>query len=330
MRRWFIPSWCGDFRFESLDKDACKLIVTDPIPAELTQLGEFLVRARKKGWVDNFMGIAPRGTSELYIGAPVAKAGKVLLGRKAPRKGILTVIKSEGGSLTAIGGDGESLLAAAAAPKATEAVTVRRPTLCCPHATTGPDIRASEVLQAFSTTEQWRSWCNLGYLYCNGNLSGRKYLVAHRHHPISIENKYLVWDCTGDHVIHCWDWSVPPPEEVLMCKLVLEHAEHWIRNLSGTVGALHAKDIYHNPFMPDDKQGHDGLVSTGISRGFAIAMKKLFGGKKEKPFLGVGISTMPRREDGTDGWREDGSWLSDFDYDGTRLPVGIRRRESYR
>jgi hypothetical protein len=325
MRRWFIPSWSGDFRLEAADDDKCLLTVEDPIPAEVEQLGKFLVKARKKKWCADIAGISPEGKSTLEIGAPVDRAGKVLLGRKRPRKGILTCIKSEGGGLVAIKGDGEELEIAAAAPAATEAATVRRPTLCCPHATTGPDLRASKVLQAFCTNEQWRSWVNLGFLYCNGNLSGRRYLVAHRHHPLAIQNKYILWDCTGDHVIHCWDWSVPPPEEVLAVKLAVEHAEEWVRNASSVFNGL--KDVYHNPFMPDRGQHLDGLLSTGIARGFGKLMMAL--GLKPKPRL-------PRRRLGDVGevehhtFDDDGGWVSDFDYDGTPLPKGIRRKESYR
>jgi hypothetical protein len=320
LNRWFIPSWCGDFRLEAAGDDKCLLTVTDPIPAEVEQLGAFLVKARKKGWVPNIAGIADKGESKLEIDATVDAAGKVLLGRKRPRKGILTVIKAERGGLVAVKGDGEELEIAAAAADATEAATVRRPTLCCPHCTTGPDLRASQVLQSFSTTEQWRSWLNLGYLYCHGNLSGRRYLVAHRHHPIAIQNKYIVWDTTGDHVIHCWDWSVPPAEEVLSIKLVLEHAEHWIRNRSGAWDIINCEDQFHNPFMPDNAQGADGLLSTGISRGFAKAMQML--GLKEKP--------KPVTPDWPQPTLDGEGWTSNLDYDGTPLPPGIKRKESYR
>ncbi len=323
LSRWYVPSWCGDFRLEADGDERCVLTVEDPIPAEVEQLGAFLVKARKKGWVPNIAGIADKGKSTLQIGAPVSQAGKVLLGRKHPRKGILTAIKSEGGGLVAIKGDGEELELAAASPKATEAATVRRPTLCCPHATTGPDLRASKVLRSFCTNEQWRSWLNLGYLYCNGNLSGRRYLVAHRHHPIAIQNKYILFDCDGDHVVHCWDWSVPPPEEVLAVKLAVEHAEEWIRNSSSVFGVIHDnEDIYHNPFMSDSTQTLDGLISTGISRGFARAMAALGMKPKRPKLLGVKM-----REHHTFG--EDGSWTSNMDYDGTPLPPGIRRKERY-
>jgi len=321
MRRWYIPSWCGDFRLEAAGDDRCLLKVEDPIPAEVEQLGAFLVKARKKGWVPNIAGIADKGKSTLEIGAPVDRAGRVLLGRKRPRKGILTVIKAERGGLVAVKGDGEELEIAVARPEATEAATVRRPTLCCPYATPGPDLRASQVLRSFCTTEQWQSWLNVGFLYCYGNLSGRRYLVAHRHHPLAIQNKYIVWDTDGDHVVHCWDWSVPPPEEVLAVKLALEHAEEWIRNRSGMVGAP-AEDIYHNPFMSDREQGFDGLVSTGIARGFARACAAL-GLKPKRPKL----KGVRMKEHHT--FNDDGSWTSEFDYDGTPLPPGVKRRERY-
>lgn len=327
MKTWFIPSWSGDFRLEADGDDKCILRVEDPIPAEIEQLGAFLVKARKKKWCADIAGISPEGKSELKLATTVDQAGKVLLGRKRPRKGILTCIKAEGGGLVAIKGDGEELEIAAAQPEATEAATVRRPTLCCPFATTGPDIRASQVLRSFCTTEQWRSWLNLGFLYCNGQLSGRRYLVAHRHHPIAIQNKYILWDCDGDHVVHCWDWSVPPPEEVLAVKLAVEHAEDWVRNASSVFNGLNSEDIYVNPFMSDTTQGADGLLSTGIAKGFARALSML-GIKPKEP-------KRPKRLLGDIGevehhtFGEDGSWTSNVDYDGTPLPPGIRRKERY-
>jgi hypothetical protein len=283
MNRWYVPSWCGDFRLEKKDDNACLLIVTDPIPDEIEQLGQFLRKARKKGWVKEIEGVKPEGESILKVGASVTDAAKVLLGRGgAPyrdqiRKGILTAIKSVDGEVTAVEGDGPELDKAAKKEDAKEAATVRRPTLCCPACISGPDKRASEVLQSFSTTKQWNDWLSMGMLYCYGNLTGRPYQVSHRHHPISRQNKFITWDVEGGHVMHAWDWSVPPAEEVLMIKLVLEHAEHWIRNQSGHFGTSGEKFV--NPFMEEAgmSQLSDGLISTGILTGFGKGLKQLLG-----------------------------------------------------
>jgi hypothetical protein len=287
--KWYIPSWSGDFRLEAEGEDSSRLIVVDPTPAEVEQLGKFLVKARKKGWVANIAGVSETGESTLKVGASVVDSGKLLLGRCVPRKGLLTAVKSVGGKLEVVDGDAgsEPVTEALDTPEADKAVTTRRPTLCCPTPQVNREVRASEVLRTFCTRRQWEEWMDKGYLHCIGNLSGHSYRIVHRHHPLAAEQTKVCWDLHDDIVVHCYDWSVPPPEEALAIKLTLEYREHWIRNLSGMytlpgAGAVSvlprdhkrkSAEVYPDPFMSEQRQILDGTTDAGFVIGFGTALK---------------------------------------------------------
>jgi hypothetical protein len=298
LSRWFIPSWSGDFRLEAEGDDKSRLIVVNPTPAEVDQLGKFLVKAREKGLVPDIAGVSDKGESTLTIRAPVAEAGKLLLGRKAPRKGLLTAVKSVDGKLEVVTGDAESeeVSEALDKPEADKAVTTRRPTLCCPTPQVEREVRASEVLRTFCTRKQWEEWVDKGYLHCSGKLTGHSYRIAHRHSPLAAEQRKICWDLHDDHVVHCYDWSVPPPEEALAIKLTLEHREHWIRNVSGMYtlgyvddaifdgkGGRKSTELYPDPFMSPDKQWQDGVSDASFVSGFGAAVaawNSVLGSKK--------------------------------------------------
>lgn len=273
IQRWFFPSWCGDFRLERTGERTCRLVVTDPTPAEVQQLGAFLKRARKREWILGIEGVSARGESRLDLAVDLPAAAGALGGLKLPKQGVLTAVRSAEGRLVAVTEDqAEAATAAEAAPAAAEAATVRRPTLCCPAPVPGPEVRASEVLRAFCTPRQWAQWLAEGFLTCIGNLSGHRYRIAHRDSELARRQGKITWDVTAGHVIHCYDWSVPPPEEVLSVKLCLEHREAWIRNFSGNLSG-HGPWFRH-PFMSDLEQRSDGLASAAAVRSIGSAARQ--------------------------------------------------------
>ncbi len=231
----------------------------------MERLTKFVKKARKKGWLSELEGVALKGETKLTLGASIVDAGRVLLGRRGKKSkldGLLTVVRSVDGSIQSEH-EPEATESALMKPKADKAVTTRRPTLCCPEPVSGPDVRASEVLAAFCTPSQWEEWWQDGVLHCWGGLSGHRYRIAHRHSELAREQGKVAWDETDDIVVHCYDWAVPPAEEVLAIKLTLEQREHWIRNRSGIL-AWRAEKRYHNPFVSDDAQMLDGTVDTAI------------------------------------------------------------------
>jgi hypothetical protein len=282
IERHYVPSWCGDYHLDADGDTKSRLVVTDPTTVEQEQLEKFLVKCIQKKWLHPFknsaLSIPASGTTKIAIEASIVEAGKVLLAKKGrQRTGIITAIKSVGGVVEAVLGDGEKLDAALKKPEAKTAVTVRRPTNCCPKPVTGPDVRASAVLQAFCTPQQWADWTAHGFLRAYGQLSGHRYRIAHRHSALARHQKKIVWDESGDHLIHAYDWSVPPAEEVLTMKLAIEHAEPWIRNPS-TVFAFN-DDVevkYRNPFVSLDRQGLDGTIDAANVRGFGHGLRAGF------------------------------------------------------
>jgi hypothetical protein len=268
-----IPSWCGDYSLTADGEAKCVLTVKDPTVSEQISLERFLLKCFSKGWVKPFAGIAGNGETKIEILASILDASKLLLGRKSPRTGIITAVKSVNGEVEAVLGETPKLEEALAKPEAKEAVTTRRPTLCCPVPVAGPDIRASRVLELFSTAQQRRDWQEHGYLRCHGCFSGHRYRVAHRHSALAREQRKIVWDETDDRVIHAYDWSLPPAEEALAVKHAIEFAEHWIRNSSSCLYAG-ATDRYEDPFVDGgDREGLDGTKDAAFVRSFGDGLR---------------------------------------------------------
>lgn len=261
MKRWYFPSWSGDFRLEADGVDQCILTVVKPTPAELDKLDAFLKVARKKDWIRQHVGFVPNGESRIEVETAIQNAGRYLLGEKP--KGKLTAVKSTNGHVTAVWDDADKADEATKKPDAEEAATVRRPTLCCPNPIPGPDQRASEVLAAFCTRRQWEDWVANGWLFCYGNLSGRRYQIVHRHHPLAQARGKCIWDVEAGKVMHCYDWSVPPAEEALAFKLVMENREDWVRNASGAYNHFGDQQYIH-PYMSEEDQAADGLADAAF------------------------------------------------------------------
>ena len=265
IERWNIPHWSGDFKLEA-DGEKTVLTVTDPTAAEIKQLADVLTQAKKKGWVPLLVGLQETGTSSLDIKAPITEVGLLVLDKGLKiNKGALTVVGVSGGEVTALDGTGASVIEAVNADDAEKAVTTKRPTPCCPKPITGPEKRASKVLKAFCTPQQWLDWVSKGYLFCVGNLTGRLYRIAHRRSKVAASQGRCAWDMAGNYTVHCHASQYPPAEEVLAIKHCLEHREHWLRNQSGLFH-VDTKDSFVDPFMSAVRQGADGIPDARITR----------------------------------------------------------------
>lgn len=291
LSHWHIPSMTGDFELKvHPDRDdRCLLIVENPTPDELDKLGKFLGKCRRWKWIDKYAGIAPTGRSELTVEAPLAKAGKHLMTVTMPERGRLTAIKNSDGTMELVTTsedpkEQEKIAAAADSDKADTAVTVKRPTKCCPFPIEGPLFRSSRVLKAFCTPEQWHDWLTNGWILARGHLSGHLYRICHRHHPAAQVQGKICWDLTDHHVIHAYDWSVPPAEEVLAFKLILENHEPWLRSRATTLrgpGALIFSDPSDNGFGEGVWDAHVyrslGAMMQGAEDGLRTALAMFTG-----------------------------------------------------
>jgi hypothetical protein len=274
MRTWYFPSWNGDFRLISVDKStyretasekACVLEVIEPTDAEREMLLKFLEAAVAKNWTP-IVKLSPEPRQEILLSTSVAEAGKVFITFAKMADRTITAIRSEGGVLVVQDTvellatpesepvlEGEVVATPAEEPKRKAkketAVSVQRPTPSCPQCVLGAVSRASEVLLSFLTPAQHETWAKHRYIVVRGGITGHDYMLAHRHSPIAVKVGRICFDLDDEYVVHFHDNSVPPEEEVLAAKLILEHREPWLRNEATMLGftGLGTGDQSNNP-----------------------------------------------------------------------------------
>jgi len=260
-----VPSWNGDVRLEPSPDDpkhACVLTVTEPTAQERTAVAAITGILVDRGWLD--AAITADVTAEpLVIRAPLEEVGPVVVAALRPGPGVLTAVRLRNGRVEICEhsepGKGarkdpksrkqtEDKLVDLAKKPAEAAATVRRPTPSCPDCFVDKAVRpATESLLAFLTPEQHKSWAKERLIVCRGHLSGHRYILAHRSSEVAAKNKRICYDVEDRDVVHFHDWSVPPEEEVLAAKLILEHREPWLRNEATCLGVRFTR-VFKNPF----------------------------------------------------------------------------------
>lgn len=104
--KWFIPSWSGDFRLETVEEGkSCRLTVVDPTPHERQLLERFMKKALKKKLVESVQ-IPER---ELLIPAAIGTVAPLLVKEARPKKTTITAVRYEGGRLEVVEGTGRTL-----------------------------------------------------------------------------------------------------------------------------------------------------------------------------------------------------------------------------
>jgi hypothetical protein len=238
---WHIPSWNGDFRFEECSEGTVRLAVERPTPAELEAIRRWAAIAKRKGWLpkdfelDPLAPYAPIEGIEAPltdVAAPMAK----LLGHG--KVGQITALAFEGGKVKVTEVIGEEALPrwmkkeiAGAKTRAAAAVTVARPKLSCPECEGRPEgeRKACDVLWAFLDPDQRREWLSSQRITAIGSRTGHAYDLAPRDSPRAGARGRICLDMDDLVLLHNFDLSLPPEEELLQAKLVLEHREEWLR-----------------------------------------------------------------------------------------------------
>jgi hypothetical protein len=301
--KWFIPSWSGDFRLETVEEGkSCRLTVVDPTPHEKQLLERFMKKALKKKLVESLE--IPK--SELVIASPIGVVAPLLVKEARPKKTTITAVRYEGGRLEVVegtgrmltdlgekvtaqekvgdatvsggttDGSGESKLEAGSSgtkdektekdEKAEVAASVKRPTPSCPQCEPGSIAPASEVLLEFLTPGQHDRWARERVVEVTGGLSGHRYLISHRNGRWAQRWGRIAFDVEDQGILHFHDRSVPPEEEVLAAALILEHREPWLRNEATCLGAF--RDVFKNPFG----DGLDGLEDASFTAAFGTIL----------------------------------------------------------
>lgn len=275
---WYIPSWNGDLRIEPDAKDPQKteIRIFKPTAGEieaLNRLGPIFV---EKGWLEKWTPFESSWTnrvgwtSVLSLDVPLEKVGPVVVSTIKPGPAVLTAIRFKDGRVETSSDSLAELVAlsekAAEEPPekaATAAATVKRPTPCCPQCIPGAIPAASEVLLAFLDSQQHTDWAEKRTMLVTGGESGHTYLLAHRHTKTAQKVGRICFDLDDGEVVHFHDWTVPPEEEILAAKLILEHREPWLRN-EATLWTRPDLLRFKNPFG----DVRDGTFDASLAEGF--------------------------------------------------------------
>lgn len=282
--RWYLPSWNGDFRLVPVEEspnyrelptkvreNACVLKIVDPTPAEIEVIKQYLTLAKTKSWVDSDE-LPNEPSVDILIAAPMSTAASELVQLLKPSDRTITAVKYKNGQIevaetakpTVIDEIGKK----AEKKKAEAATSVSRPTPCCPQCIPGSVERASEVLLTFLNEQEHKDWAETRSIVVRGGLTQHNYLIAHRHSATANKMGRICYDLDDGFVVHFYDWSIPPEEEVLAAKLILEHAEPWLRNEATCLGAgSYNVQKFKNPFGDIT----DGTVDSGFYRGLGLA-----------------------------------------------------------
>jgi len=291
--RWFIPSWNGDFRVEDDPNhtDASLLRILDPTPGELGALVVLGKYFKRRGWSDSDELWDPKGKKQqtVRLGAPISKVSVAMAKQLKTGKQTLSAVQYKDGRVETVEGTGADLdrfseQVEKQKDKADSAVTVKRPTPCCPQCHAGAIEPATEVLLSFLDEDQHQQWAERRSLICHGGRTGYPYLIAHRHSAAAKRMGRICADLRTRTVLHFHDMSVPPEEEVLAAMLCLQHREHWLRNEAtmlstipmsdGSYGyASLTNDRFKNPFG----DGSDGVPDAGLTGAIGVFCLALTG-----------------------------------------------------
>lgn len=293
--RWFFPSWNGDHRLipDAKNPEHTVLTVLEPTADEARLLDKLGAAMVENEWVKEWKLVAKARSGffgskkkvSIPIAAPLEKVGPLFVWAFKPGPAVLTAVKYEDGKVVTCSEGLPELMQLSAKiaadekaaqeappgdpkkdePKPAAAATVKRHTPSCPDCIPGAIEPASEVLLSFLTDDEHETWARERAIYVEGGLTGAMYRIAHRHSRHAQEQTRICMDLDGGIVVHFHDTTVPPEEEVLAAKLILEHREPWLRNeatMLGAWGGARSGPVFKNPFG----DGMDGVADAEVTR----------------------------------------------------------------
>jgi hypothetical protein len=243
---WFVPSWWGDIRLESLGDSSTKVVATKLTDAETAALAALTSAGHKKGWLDKSQTL---GEGMHTVGASIDKVSKVIAKALKPDRKLVSAVVFSNGTIEEhrevvtdekpAGAKPDAVLPAPekkkrGRPKA--GTTVAAPVRGCP----APDfamaeLKAQTVLEHFLDQGQIADCRKYGRFVSIGH-SGRRYMVTSRHQRDQLSTYHRsLFDLDDMHPICTHDWDVPAPEEMLALHLMvsLPGWELWVQQLEG-------------------------------------------------------------------------------------------------
>jgi len=245
MVKWYLPTFYGDIRLESLTEDRTE-VTFHGLTAEEKTAAEALVKragteGAKKRWAtpEALAALNLDDTvkeQKLVLQAKITEVEQVLSKALKPTRQLLRAVRIHGGKIEEMTEASAGLIVTRAeSAEDVAGTTVAPPVRGCPPPDFAPaDIRATEVLSAFLTPEQRRDFARHGAFVAMGAESGHRYQLTSRHARAELLTKRRTLFDLDEGVPYCvHDWDVPAAEEllsILIC-LSLPGREAYLRAL---------------------------------------------------------------------------------------------------
>ncbi len=275
--KWYFPSWNGDVRAEA-DGDSTRITVVAPTANELAVLEKLDALLHRNKWLPKVRKLWDRDEKSAYrtgqsqttlIEQPLSKVGPLLVELLKPGEQTLTAVQFKDGRVETVSGASavDALAAKAEQEAATAAASVKRPTPSCPNCYVDACGPATEVLLDFLSPDQHEDWARERAFVVEGGYTGARYLLAHRSSRHAARHGRICYDLDAETVVRFHDQRVPPEEEVLAAKLILEHREDWLRNEATLLNAPPGTLRFKNPFG----DAGDGIADADFTGRLGLA-----------------------------------------------------------
>lgn len=251
MFKWYIPSFYGDIRLESVTTKQTKVVFWALTPTERKAMEALLNHSvsRWANWMtpalqeNSLKKLATQTEQSFELAAPISKVQKLLTKSMKPSRALLSAVRFSGGKIEEVTSrlvtqfeSTETLVTTEAAPpppRPEAAVTVAVPVQGCP----APDfeqaeVRATAVLAVFLTPAQLEDFREHQSFIATGADTGHRYQLTSRHARVPLTDvRRTLYDLDEKRPYCVHDWEVPAAEEllsILMC-LQLPQRERYLR-----------------------------------------------------------------------------------------------------
>jgi hypothetical protein len=244
---WYLPTFYGDIRLarktgEGKKKEELTVVTWENLTeAEKAALARLCVELEKKGWGTPDVLSKHRETrfsessSYIDIAAPLGKVQTVLAKLLKPGRKLVNVVRFADGKMEEVASADVTEMPAKPEKKPKAGATVGRPDLGCPEpAIVKADIRATEVLLAFLSSEQQEDYLRHGSFISQGAGTAHRYMITSRKAGDRLARyRRQLYDLDENRPYCVHDDTVPAAEESLALHLLLQFPLHerYLRHL---------------------------------------------------------------------------------------------------